>query len=272
VNLLQSIQLGPLGLSVSLLVAFGAVGLGWFAAMRLPRRNGAETESLLYAMLGASLLASRISFVLRNASGYAHAPLSMLDIRDGGWDPVAGVVGAALVIAVVAWRRRAAWQPLAIGLATAAGVWLTAGLVAALLESSGPRLPAVTLAGLDGQPVALAQFRGKPIVLNLWATWCPPCIRELPVLVEAQRQRADVHFVFVDQGEPPARVSAFLAGRGLDPRNVVLDAGAQVAKELGARALPTTLFFDAQGQLAAVRVGELSAGTLSERLRAVGVP
>ena len=78
-----------------------------------------------------------------------------------------------------------------------------------------------------------------------------------------------MHFVFVNQGEASARVSSFLATRGLVLRNVLLDAGGQVAGDMGARALPTTLFFDSEGRLVAARVGELSSGSLGARLSAL---
>ncbi len=267
----QTVQIGPLALSLGVVIAFAALTLGWFVAERAAGRDRA-IEPLIYVLLAAGLLGARIAFVLSHWPGYAEAPLSALDVRDGGWDPLAGVVTAAAAVALVAWRRRAAWPPLALGLATAAGTWLAAGWIAAALQDSRPPLPALTLAGLDGQPVALDSFRGRPLVVNLWATWCPPCVRELPVLVQAQRQRADVQFVFVNQAETAARVSAFLAGRGLQPRNVLLDADGQTARALAARALPTTFFFDAEGRLVAARVGELSAGTLAARLEDLAGP
>jgi len=122
---------------------------------------------------------------------------------------------------------------------------------------------------VEGTEVSLASFQGKPTVVNLWATWCPPCVREMPVLQQAQAERSDVHFVLVNQGERATRVRDYLASRQLRLRNVLVDEGNALGAFTGHRALPTTLFYDAQGRLVDTRVGELSAASLAHRLSAI---
>ena len=112
----------------------------------------------------------------------------------------------------------------------------------------------------------LAGFAGKPTVVNLWTTWCPPCRREMPVLEQAQAANPDANIVFVNQGEEAATIAAFLDRHGLALRNVLVDPQRRTGAALGHRALPTTLFFDAQGRLADTRIGELSQATLTQRL------
>jgi thiol-disulfide isomerase/thioredoxin len=265
----QSIVLGPLALQAGVLVALAAISLGWFAAARAGRAKGLVLDAPLYIVVAVGVLGARATYVLQHAAAYAASPLSVVDLRDGGWSAAGGFVAAAVAAALLALRRRGQLVPLAIGVATAAGIWVAATAVDALLDQRPAGLPSLTLRTLDGQPVALADFRGKPVVVNLWATWCPPCIREMPVLQQAQQQRRDVQFVFVDQGEQPERIRAFLAARGLALDHVLLDAGGELAREMGARGLPTTFFFDAQGQLAGTRVGELSTGALAARLSAI---
>ena len=268
-SLTQSIAIGPLALPLAALVALGSIGLGWFAGTLVARKKGLDVDAQLTIVLLAGLLVARAAFVLHAFDAYRSAPLSILDPRDGGWDALGGFVGAAAAVLLLGVRqRRLAW-PLSAALATSTGLWAAAAMLPMALQDRAPRLPELSLATLDGREVSLASFRGKPVVLNLWATWCPPCIREMPVLQQAQRQREDMHFVFVNQGEPSGRVSSFLAARGLVLRNVLLDAGGQVASDMGARALPTTLFFDAEGRLVAARVGELSSGSLGARLSAL---
>jgi thiol-disulfide isomerase/thioredoxin len=80
------------------------------------------------------------------------------------------------------------------------------------------------LAGELTNLAALAQ--GKPMGANLWATWCPPCRAERPVLAAAQKQESVVRFVFVDQGEDGATARHYLATAGLVLANVVIDSGA----------------------------------------------
>jgi thiol-disulfide isomerase/thioredoxin len=103
-------------------------------------------------------------------------------------------------------------------------------------------------------------------VVNLWATWCPPCRREMPALQQAQAANPDVNIVFVNQGEESHTVAAFLDRQGLALSNVLVDPESRTGAALGHGALPTTLFFDANGQLAGTRIGELSQATLTQRL------
>ena len=134
---------------------------------------------------------------------------------------------------------------------------------------TGQELPALSLTSLEGRPINLAEFKGKPTVVNLWATWCPPCVREMPMLHQAQVDRRGVNFVFLNQGESADKVGAWLQTRKLLMRNVLVDADRQAGAAFKQRALPTTLFFDAKGRLVSTRIGELSAATLSERLQGV---
>lgn len=72
-----------------------------------------------------------------------------------------------------------------------------AAALASFPEGEG-QLPALTLQDLQGKDVALPTFVGRPTVVNLWATWCPPCRRELPMFQQAQAAQPGVHFVFLD--------------------------------------------------------------------------
>lgn len=110
------------------------------------------------------------------------------------------------------------------------------------------------------------------MVINLWATWCPPCRREMPVLAEAQRLRSDVSFVFANQGEGVNTIQQYLAAANLLLSNVVLDPSKALGREAGSRGLPTTLFYDAQGHLVDAYVGALSTATLSSKLKKIAIP
>ena len=128
-------------------------------------------------------------------------------------------------------------------------------------------LDGVPMSTLSGRPSSLAALAaGKPMVVNLWATWCPPCRREMPVLAAAQRREAGVVFVFADQGEDAPTVQAYLALEELDPGNVLLDPRRALGQHAGTSALPVTLFFAADGRLAHSRIGEISQAALSTQL------
>ena len=148
-------------------------------------------------------------------------------------------------------------------------IWLVGTVALSLRPDTGQELPALGFASLEGRTVQLAEFKGKPAVVNLWATWCPPCVREMPVLHQAQVDHPGVNFVFLNQAESAEKVSTWLLARKLVMRNVLLDTNRQTAAAFKQRALPTTLFFDARGRLVNTRIGELSSATLTERLQAL---
>ena len=225
--------------------------------------------SLPAVLLLAGLLVARAAFVLQYREAYLRSPLSMLDVRDGGWNLLAGLAAAAVVGAAVALRRPPLRQSLTAGIATGALAWTLGSLLLVATAPDRARLPDLALRSVEGTEVSLASFQGKPTVVNLWATWCPPCVREMPVLQQAQAERTDVHFVLVNQGERATRVRDYLASRQLRLRNVLVDEGNALGAFTGHRALPTTLFYDAQGRLVDTRVGELSAASLAHRLSAI---
>jgi peroxiredoxin len=123
--------------------------------------------------------------------------------------------------------------------------------------------PGFTLNQLTGQSFTLNQLRGKPAIINFWATWCPPCRRELPALQAAyEARRNDIGFVAVDVKEDSAAVEAFIKEMGLT-FPVVVDPDGQVSDiAYEVRGIPTTLFIDANGVVAARHVGPLDEAAI----------
>ena len=141
--------------------------------------------------------------------------------------------------------------------------------VHSLRPDTGQALPALSFTSVEGRPVNLAEFQGKPIIVNLWATWRPPCVREMPELHQAQLDHPDVNFVYLNQGEPAEKVRAWLQAQPQPMRKVLMDANRQAAAAFKQGAPPATLFVDVEGRLVGTRIGELSAATLTERLQAL---
>ncbi|MEF2267830.1 TlpA disulfide reductase family protein [Janthinobacterium sp. LS2A] len=268
-----SLQIGPLVLPTGLVLLFVSLCVAYGVAWWLRRsRQLPDAGPLVSDMLIAGLLAARLAFVLRWHEQYLAAPWSIINIRDGGFLAPAGIAAA---LAIAAWRcRRPAMasmrRPLAISVAAGALAWgmLSAGI--SLAYDKPAALPAVALHALDGAPTTLAALAGgKPLVVNLWASWCPPCRREMPVLAAAQQARADIVFVYANQREDAAAASNFLGRSGVTLRNVVLDSEAALGKAAGSSALPTTLFYDAQGRLVDTHLGELSDASLASKLQKI---
>ena len=258
---------GPFVLPYSLLLSFAAVALTLYVGKRSGRKAGIDVESVLWHTLLVGLVVSRLAFVWEFRSAYLASPLDMLDIRDGGWSPTPGFVGAWLFALSRQGQHPAAKKALRAALLTGTVVWAAGAAVLSVRPDTGQELPALSFTSLEGQSVTLAEFKGKPIVVNLWATWCPPCVREMPMLHQAQIDRPSVHFIFLSQGEPADKVRDWLHARKLPLRNVLMDGSRQAGAAFKQRALPTTLFFDAKGRLVSTRIGELSAATLNERLQ-----
>lgn len=263
------VQIGPLALSYSVLLVLGAGAVSLFIARRLGQSRASEVENLLWQMFIAGLLAARLAFVAQHRDAYLASALSIVDIRDGGWSPIAGFGGAALFALARLLRRPAVRKPLWSAFVTGLLIWGAGTLALNFGMAEKQTLPPIALISMDGAPVKLDDFKGKPTVINLWATWCPPCIREMPVLLQAQVDHPAVNFVFVNAGEPAERVSGWLHSRKLPLKNVLLDVTNQTTAHFKTPGLPTTLFFDANGVLVSVRVGEVSRATLMERLEAL---
>lgn len=264
-----SIVIGPFAFPVGALLLIGAAFVALILGRRLGRERGAVIEAHLWKVLVAGALGARLAFVVRYWDKYKDAPLDIIDIRDGGFFAIAGLVAALAMVAWLALRDHAGRKPLLLSSAAGLLVW-GGGMAASLLFYTGmPGLPDVTLMRLDGSRVQMKSFAGKPVVLNLWATWCPPCRREMPALRDAQRNNPDIVFVFANQGESAAAVRDYLDRERLSLDNMLLDMDRQTARETGSPALPTTLFFDAGGRLVDRRIGELSAATLAQRLESL---
>ncbi len=226
-----------------------------------------SAASIIFDMFFIGVGVARLAFVLRWLPNYLAEPWSVLRIGDGGFIWWAGLLAG---LGWGAWKLRRAPAlrvPLLAG--TAAGVVAWSMLLGSLwlMQQSPVSLPTTEMTTLDDERVSLAAMSGRPLVVNLWATWCPPCRREMPVLAEGQRTRTDVGFVFVNQGEGPDLIREYLQSEGLALDNVLLDPFSNLMQEVGARGLPTTLFFDADGELADFHMGELTGAGLADKLR-----
>jgi thiol-disulfide isomerase/thioredoxin len=106
-----------------------------------------------------------------------------------------------------------------------------------------------TLNDLNGKPYKLSDMRGKVVLVNFWATWCPPCRREMPDLDKLNARFAPQGLVVVSiSDEDQAKVAPFIASSGYRP-TVLLDPGDKVNKEFHIEGIPKTYLFDRNGKL-----------------------
>jgi thiol-disulfide isomerase/thioredoxin len=158
----------------------------------------------------------------------------------GGVAALAGLAGVGL-----AWRR---FEPHAVEDGTLEALWQ------------------LTWDSPEGQPVAMQAFQGRPLLLNFWATWCPPCVEELPMLnafyQERQAQGWSVLGLAVDQ---PSAVRQFLQRIPLAfPVAMAGLGGTELSKRLGnaSGGLPYTVVFNTQGEIAHRKIGQVKPDDL----------
>ncbi|SDR77505.1 Thiol-disulfide isomerase or thioredoxin [Halopseudomonas litoralis] len=260
-------SIGPFSIKVVGVVA--AIMLAWLVTRAVAKRMSDVSHKLAGAVLFDAvfwgLIAARLGYIAQWREDYFAAPMSMLAIGDGGFSWWVGVLAA---LAFVWWRTRTSQRlrrPVLAGVMTGVAAWFLAGMVVGLLHHSPP-LPDLHLATLEEQPISLLSYQGRPTVVNLWATWCPPCRREMPVFEQAQAAFPEVAIVMINQGESAQQAQAFLESQGLNLSDVLLDPFSRTMHAVGARALPTTLFFDAEGQLVDSHMGELTMASFKSNM------
>lgn len=266
-NAAATVTLGPMAFSAGVIALLGGVVVAFAINGWLRQRGRTSVESALWLSLLVALVAARIVFVFRWWPEYIAQPWSILNVRDGGLPALPTLLALAVTTALIAWRRPPWRETLAWSVGGGVLVWGFISLTVQQLEATTRMpLPNMVLRDMDGHSTDLQELRGKPTVINLWATWCAPCRREMPVLERAQQRLPGVRFVFANQGESAGAVHAFLSAQKLQLDNVVIDDGMQLSQYYSMRGYPSTLFLDAQGHLRDVHMGELSAATLAESL------
>ena len=262
-----SVGVGPLSLSIGHLLLALAFVVALIVGALTGRKEKTPVAGTLADIFLVAMVSARIGFVVRYFGEYQGDWLGMIDIRDGGFDMVTGLVVALAFTGYLMWKRAAMRR--ALGSAVAAGLITWGGIsgLIALMNQQTQGLPEVALTDLNERPVHLASLAGdKPTVVNLWATWCPPCIREMPVLEEAQQRYPNVNFVFANQGEHPETIRKFLMEQNLNLSHILSDRQNRFGRVVGSHGLPTTLFYNAQGHLVDTHMGELSRASLARSL------
>ena len=169
-------------------------------------------------------------------------------------------------------------------------------LSATFAQRVGDAAPDFSLIDAAGERVSLSSFAGAPVVLNFWASWCPPCVEELPLFERLEGEvnsdnRAEgapnLTVLLVNNNEDPEAAAGFLNQLGVSlpsgfdatreareafrAQGEALDTTSEVVKRYRVRGMPTTFFIDANGVIRAVKVGGLTPAAAAESLATIGV-
>lgn len=262
------IRLGPLVLALDRVVALAAIWAFLALASVIASRTNTPAERASWIAAALGLIAARIGFVIANWPAYAAEPWSILALWQGGFLLWPGLAAAAVALLIQLKARPAAASLASLG--TLAAVWLA--LSNTILQTPPNPLPnGLQVVALSGQPLDLDTMKGRPYVINLWATWCPPCRRELPMLIDAAKS-AKIPVLLANQGETPRIVSAYLAKQGLPETTIYLDIASRIGAKTGSKALPTTLFVNAEGLIRTSHSGEISRAALLSGIAALEDP
>ncbi len=283
----DSIVFGPLLLPTQavLLVVATAAALGVLGLLRdngPGSRAGAETR--LFIALAVGVLGARLGWIAQHWKVYAESPSALLAFRDGGYAPWIGLLVGMCAVAVFVLRvppsldlgshaeaplesqtltlnRRQLWIP-----ALVAALILVAGQFVLTVNARREPMPSIEVLDLAGGRELLPAVQGRPQVINLWASWCAPCRREMPAFARVQAQRPDVDFVYLNIGERVDEIAAFTRTLSVPLSPILRDPPGRVPLQLDVRGYPTTLILDAEGRLLHRRSGELSEASLKALL------
>jgi thiol-disulfide isomerase/thioredoxin len=135
----------------------------------------------------------------------------------------------------------------------------------------GKAAPDFTFTAPDGRTVKLSDYRGKPLALHFWATWCGPCIRELPLIAALSSKSQELTTLAVNCAETDQEVVSFLKARKLN-LDVVMDRDGRISRLYNIYAIPQTFMIDAGGLIKSIRVGAYSQRELNRDLSALLSP
>ena len=148
--------------------------------------------------------------------------------------------------------------------------WLSFALLSVLLscgsQSAKISVADIELIKLDGTSTSIGvASKDRPLLVSLWAVWCQPCKRELPVLQDISRQRQDLAILAVNIGDDPEKIESFLSDNGLSI-SVAIDNNGALLEALNAATVPVTVLFDTDGKVLWSHLGAVSADQVNDAL------
>ena len=261
---MNSFQIGMIVLSGERIAIIAGIlvfviGSGLLAT-RIHERFNAWSSVIIFA----GLAAARLGHVASNWEYFSNNPFRVLAVWQGGfqWIWVAPVVILATIILLKTKQERG-WA--LVPIAVSAFVWILTFQLSSATEPLPP--PPFSLEQLDGSQYSLSAATEGPSVINLWATWCPPCRREMPALQAAELANPDVRFLFINQGESREKILDYLEAEKIQLKHVLLDTHMQVPRHYRSVGLPVTLFLNSDGTLRHAHVGEIAPEQIAHQIK-----
>lgn len=262
---MNAIAIGPLVFAPDRFAAILAIATFLIASEILARKVDKRFSGWAWGATVAFVVGARAGHVILHLDSFLTEPLRVIYIWQGGFLIWAGAV---LALAHTAFHfrhalRLASWSALPAAAAAFVALFviqLTAGTPATPLPGE------ILFRTLAGEPFRPANLEGEPLVVNLWASWCPPCRREMPMMADVAMKTTDTRFVFINQGEAAPTIRQYLDAEGLELDQVVLDGLGRFARHYKIPGLPATLFIGADGKLRSVHLGEISRESLLTKI------
>ena len=268
----------PLALILSFLLAI-------WVSKRVAGRMGLDapwSQQVAEGCAWAGIIGARLGFVLMTWSAFRAAPWTALYFWQPGYSPYSGLLAGAAYAAWRIWQRpvnerrsylRVLGGGYAVGAVLAVAVFASMNMfTGSQVLRAGDRVPDFTLANLSGDTVRFSDLEGRAVVLNFWATWCPPCRREMPLLdaIQKEYESRGLSVVGIDVGENADVVRRYVESIGVAypiwvdaPRGQTgTDSTQGLHARFGGVGLPTTVFVDPEGIVRNRRLGELNRAIL----------
>jgi thiol-disulfide isomerase/thioredoxin len=260
---MNAVAIGPLVLAGDRLAAIFGIGAFMIVSAILSARVDARIGRWSNQVLIAGLISARAGHVVEYLDNFLAEPWRILAVWQGGFSLLWGFVA---VLAITVFHVRSLRMGVATGAALAASLFVWTAVDRLAAASAGTPAPTQMMEQLEGPPMTLTDTGGKAAVVNIWATWCPPCRREMPLLAEVGASRKDVSFLFVNQGESSETIKTYLASGHLVLDHVLLDQAMSIPRHYGTPGIPVTLFIRADGTLMTAHMGEISREALNENI------
>lgn len=254
---MNAVAIGPFVFAPDRFAAILAIAAFLLLGEILSRKVDQRFSSWVWGATVAFIAGARAGHVVQHGENFLAEPLRALYLWQGGFMIEAGIV-LALAYTLVHFSnelRLVLWAAL-----PAAAAAYVAFLVLQLMAGA-PATPLPsgdTFRTLAGEPFQPAALKGEPLVINLWATWCPPCRREMPMMAEVAAGTDEARLVFVNQGEGVESIRRYLAAEKLEIDDVVVDVLGEFGRHYEVPGLPATLFIGRDGVLHSVHMGEIS--------------